>query len=853
MKYKKALLFLSALLIAWASSAFGQSAETVSLGSVHSYPISGNSNWTYHWTLQNPSGSLSTLASTTAQSGNINFAQTGTYTLQVQATDSKGCLSEWVTKTINVENNFLASAAADVASTPMDTPVTIEILANDVGIVATTQEVIPLKSARGGTITKNANGSLTYTPASGFWGDDSFTYQLCPAGRTTGCSQATVSITVKRPVLKNTGVLAITDINNTWVGTTVSGNVLTNDLFYDAALVEAKVVTIPLVDTGKLTYFDKKTGDYTFVPADGFTGEAFFEYQICQKDETGKVVCSTSNVSIKVISTASDNLAPVANNDVTLTLYNTAISGNFLRNDFIPGSGIISISQVRSSGLSGILKWDANGDFSYTPQNGFSGEDHFTYQICNELGKCDWGTVSIYVMLPSLIQNGLYANYDAYFTGGQLTGNLSDNDFNSSGTDLVYQVTPVTGPAHGTVQVQPDGSFTYIPQKGVFGQVTDQFVVEACTTTLPQQCSKEIVYIVGNIPKIVILANSEITTGACLSVTLDASASTGAGKLTYKWAPEEFLSDPTSPSPLFKPGTSTDYTVTVTDQPGNSATKTVHVKVDSAPQIITTNQVFVRSTSEVIMLDASSSTGNNLKFNWTSTPDGVVVSGAETDKPQVKGIGKYYLQVTDSYGCTDLDSIFVGLYVQVKAVNDTAEVLVNFSVDINVLTNDIPKKKLDPSTLRIVNSPNYGMATIVGDSLVSYMPNQYFVGADNFVYSICDYFQNCDQATVLVLVNDMPFFIPEAFSPNGDGINDEFEIKGLTKYKTVEIEIFNRWGNEVFQSRNYGKGQGKDGFWDGTASRGVRTGSGPVSSGAYFYVLKLDGKEKINGTIYLDR
>jgi gliding motility-associated-like protein len=283
------------------------------------------------------------------------------------------------------------------------------------------------------------------------------------------------------------------------------------------------------------------------------------------------------------------------------------------------------------------------------------------------------------------------------------------------------------------------------------------------------------------------------------------------------------------------------------------ATKIVHVKVDPAPQIITASQVFVQSSSEVFMLDASSSTGNSLKFKWSSTQGGVIVSGGETTNPQVKGIGKYYLQVTDRYGCSDLDSIVVGLYVQVKAVNDTAEILVNNAVDINVLANDIPKKKLDPSTLRIVTSPQNGIATVVGDSLVSYLPNEYFVGSDNFVYSICDYFQNCDQATVLVLVNDMPFFIPEAFSPNGDGINDEFEIKGLTKYKTVEIEIFNRWGNVVYQSQNYGKGQGKDGFWDGTASQGVRTGSGQVSSGTYFYVLKLDGKEKINGTIYLDR
>ena len=454
MKYRKALLFLSALFTVWVNYAFGQSAETVSMGSVRSYTITGNSNWVYHWTLRSPAGSLSNLTSTTTQSGNITFAEEGTYTLQAQATDTKGCLSEWVTKTIIVENIVQLLAAADAATTPMEAPVTIDVLANDIGVMVNTQVVVPLKSAHGGTITKNANGSVTYTPATGFWGSDSFTYQLCANGQTTGCSQAIVSISVKNSALNNVGVLAITDINNTWAGTTVSGNVLTNDLFYDPALVEAKVVTIPLAETGKLTFFDKKTGDYTFVPAAGFSGEAFFEYQICQKDETGKMVCSTSNVSIKVLGADSNNQAPVANSDVALTTFNTAIKGNFLQNDFIPGTGSYRISQVRNLGLSGTLKWDANGDFSYIPQNGFTGEEHFTYQICNDFGKCDWGTVSIYVLPSGLLQNDLYANYNAYFTTGQFTGNLSGSDFNSSASGLVYQVTAETGSAHGTVQVK---------------------------------------------------------------------------------------------------------------------------------------------------------------------------------------------------------------------------------------------------------------------------------------------------------------------------------------------------------------------------------------------------------------
>ena len=99
----------------------------------------------------------------------------------------------------------------------------------------------------------------------------------------------------------------------------------------------------------------------------------------------------------------------------------------------------------------------------------------------------------------------------------------------------------------------------------------------------------------------------------------------------------------------------------------------------------------------------------------------------------------------------------------------------------------------------------------------------------------------------------VPTSLPFVADWNGDGINDKFEIKGLSKYQTVEIEIFNRNGNMVYHSINYGEGKGKDGFWDGTVSQSLRFSSGPVPSGTYFYVLKLIGKQSINGSIYIGR
>jgi gliding motility-associated-like protein len=335
---------------------------------------------------------------------------------------------------------------------------------------------------------------------------------------------------------------------------------------------------------------------------------------------------------------------------------------------------------------------------------------------------------------------------------------------------------------------------------------------------------------------------------SCRPLLIDASSSTGEG-LTFLWEPSVYIDNPPSPTPTFTPGVTTTYQLTVTDIYGNSNTLPVGIMVAPVVKAEAGEDVFIRAGQQGL-LDASASTGKGLAYLWT-TQNGHIVDGNTTKNPVVDMAGRYYLTVTDLDGCSDIDSVMVNLYTQ--ATRDTIKTKINFTFDFNVLANDIPRQNLDPSTLRIVDPPENGIAMVVADSVISYQPNEYFVGSDAFIYSICDYYQHCDQASVLVIVNDNAFFIPEAFSPNGDGINDKFEIQGIAKYKNIEIEIFNRWGNIVYQSKNYGEGPGREGFWDGTARSGLRIGSGPVPSGTYFYVLRLDSKEKINGSIYLDR
>ena len=93
--------------------------------------------------------------------------------------------------------------------------------------------------------------------------------------------------------------------------------------------------------------------------------------------------------------------------------------------------------------------------------------------------------------------------------------------------------------------------------------------------------------------------------------------------------------------------------------------------------------------------------------------------------------------------------------------------------------------------------------------------------------------------------------IPEAFSPNGDGVNDTFFVNNLSSnYPNHMMEIYNRWGEPVYNGKAGTKTEG----WDGTSSEGS-FGSGVLPAGVYFYILYYnDGQTApIQGRLYLSR
>jgi gliding motility-associated-like protein len=88
--------------------------------------------------------------------------------------------------------------------------------------------------------------------------------------------------------------------------------------------------------------------------------------------------------------------------------------------------------------------------------------------------------------------------------------------------------------------------------------------------------------------------------------------------------------------------------------------------------------------------------------------------------------------------------------------------------------------------------------------------------------------------TANVIHENRPF-IPTGFTPNGDGLNDYFFIEGLQEVTNVSIDIYDRWGNQIFYA------EGKDARWDGTDMQ-----SRIVQQGVYAYRVVYEdanGKE----------
>ncbi len=707
---------------------------------------------------------------------------------------------------------------------------------------------------------EDASGNKTYFTSESnstenyFWDTEGHYTLFVQATDENGCVSEIISkpFTVKEQAGFVPSLVALPDINVGYENSLITGNVATNDFdFLDQELnLVYSIIGEPALG---LTFFDD--GSYEYQPPQGYTGKIHFTYKVCFEGLAEG--CATADVEIRVLPNISaGNIMPVASTDAALSLPNQTVFSNLLVNDIDPdgfGAPLTVTIQPVKNPSNGTVSIESDGNYAYTPNPGFTGIDRFLYRICDngQPSLCD--SAWVYVIVSEFGGNGkkpVSASDDMFLYVKDTRYSLRENDSGDLGENLVYTTTPVVDVTHGTLQLYADGTFTYTADEGYLG--VDWFVYNVCNTDNEPDCRQGTGFIlITSGMHFISLAGNDTVIGSCSPYRL--SAQELGDEFSYSWQPAELLDDPTIAAPLFTPGNSTLFKLTVTNDYGFSTKDSVQVTVSQT--IADAGEDIFMYRNEQAVLDGSKSLGTGIQYHWTTT-NGKIENGANTANPVISEFGTYLLEITDAFGCTDSDSVKVGMLTHVPVAADDYDTTgYRTTVKINVLENDTdPDNDIDPLSLTIKIPPYNGTASVdYNDFTINYRPKNGFSGTDNFEYQVCDTSKNCDVASVYVLVSDFRFFIPDAFSPNGDGINDYFEIVGIEMYEGNSIEIFNRWGNRVYRADNYGISSTPV-FWDGKPNTGVRLGNEELPSGTYFYVLDLgNGEKRIVGSVYLDR
>ena len=352
-------------------------------------------------------------------------------------------------------------ASNDEYATDEDVPLAVPaagVLGNDTDPDGDPLTTYPLVSGPAhGRLHLNADGSFTYTPDPDFSGTDSFTYLASDGDMFS--NGATVTITV-RPVNDPPRARDDSFETNEDVPLEVGvPGVLDNDADVDPDALSAVLVSDPAHGTLNL----EADGSFSYTPAENYSGEDSFTYEAGD----GSAVSDVATVSIAVRPV---NDPPVPRDDAYETDEDTLLD--------VPAPGVVGNDTdqdgdpVTVAGITppahGQLSIDADGAFRYRPDPDFAGPDSFRYQLTGALHLS--AKVSIAVR-P--VNDAPLARDDSYETDEDTplevgAPGLLENDLDVEG-DPFIGLELVAGPAHGALNLQADGSFTYTPQANYSG------------------------------------------------------------------------------------------------------------------------------------------------------------------------------------------------------------------------------------------------------------------------------------------------------------------------------------------------------------------------------------------------
>ena len=315
----------------------------------------------------------------------------------------------------------------------------------------------------------------------------------------------------------------------------------------------------------------------------------------------------------------------------------------------------------------------------------------------------------------------------------------------------------------------------------------------------------------------------------------------GTAPYTYSWSDDNGV---VSDSLYVDDLAAGDYTLTVTDF-NLCAVEVGPITVygASAPSIDTTSGVVNPSCNQANGAIALEIIGGTPSYNYAWTYNGTFYADSLTIDSLSSGT--YELIVTDAGGCMDTVSVALdqGAVDSLSALDDNYITAQDEAIQTTPSINDV-----NGGAIVVIGGPENG--TFSPSFL--YTPNSGFAGMDSIEYYISDLVCNLISDTAIIYIEvtaERPIKIHTGFSPNGDGINETFQIENIEFYPENELIIFSRWGDQVFEAQPYNN------EWDGSSeTTGVKLSGNKVVDGAYYFILKLTPEsEPINGFIDLRR
>ncbi len=305
----------------------------------------------------------------------------------------------------------------------------------------------------------------------------------------------------------------------------------------------------------------------------------------------------------------------------------------------------------------------------------------------------------------------------------------------------------------------------------------------------------------------------------------------GSGGVSFTWS----LNGqplPTATQSVFYAHGAGDYQVSVTDSAGCSA-----ISVPTSLSLTDKISVTLDSVARVCGID-------NPAVPLTGHPAGGVFTGAgirvqsQTGAffdPRQAGVGQHLITYTVN-GSSSCQSGSTSRYAVVAPPPQ-------ITLPTELSTRKGGTVDLHPQFASLPARSQWSPTTYLTDPL---LPVTQAVGVDNdIMYTL--QVENSDgcraEATIRVTVQEH-IWIPDAFTPNGDGVNEVWELKGIETYPEAEVTIFNRWGQVIFHT-NTGYKQPFNGTFNDQ----------PLPDGAYTYTLRPTpgNTGRINGVVRLIR